>query len=229
MALAAAVGHATGWSLAAPAATAFTTLNIGKRLANLPALRRSALLQLPPAQASEPRLLAGRSGVPGHRLPRQLQRPGAPQACASEIPRASPLARVAAIPRSPKVIGRSADLRQHLIELRGCQVLPLGPRRSHLSAASLVAPGMIERRPHSLISRHRPRLPGGSLFSTRAYNRPLRASLAAVLPGHHSATHNLRISLPTTQRMPCSTQSRRLNFTRPREPLLLKSRQGHHR
>ena len=95
---------------------------------------------------------------------------------------------------------RSADLRQHLTELRGCPAHPLGPGAITYQLRRLRLHGMIERRAHTL--RYHVTDLGWrvALFFTRAYNRLLRPSLAAVLPGRLAEIIPLRTAFDALDR-----------------------------
>ena len=92
---------------------------------------------------------------------------------------------------------RSADLRQHLANLRGVPTDTI--RRSALTyqLRRLRLHGMIERLPHS----HRYRVTDHdwrtALFFTRTYNRPLRPGLAAILSDHTAQIVPLRRAFDT--------------------------------
>jgi hypothetical protein len=87
---------------------------------------------------------------------------------------------------------RSADLRQNLADLRGCLAHALGPGAITYQLRRLRLHGMIERRPHS----HRYQVTNqgwrAALFFTRTYNRLLRPNLASVLPAHAAKIIPLR-------------------------------------
>ena len=89
---------------------------------------------------------------------------------------------------------RSADLRHHLADLRGCLPQSFGRGAITYQLRRLRLHGMIERMPRS----HRYRVTDlGSLtalFFTRTYNRLLRPGLAAVLPGHAAALCPLKLA-----------------------------------
>jgi hypothetical protein len=79
---------------------------------------------------------------------------------------------------------RSANLRQHLADLRGGFAKAIGRGAITYQLRRLRLHGIIERLPNS----HRYRVTDLgwriALFFTRTYNRILRPGLAAVLPGH---------------------------------------------
>jgi hypothetical protein len=86
---------------------------------------------------------------------------------------------------------RSADLRQHLAELRGSLAHDIGRGAITYQLRRLRLHGMIERLPNSHRYRVTDRGWRTALFFTRTYNRLLRPALAAVLPGHAASAHPL--------------------------------------
>jgi hypothetical protein len=89
---------------------------------------------------------------------------------------------------------RSADLRQQLADLRGCLPQSFGRGAITYQLRRLRLHGMIERLPRS----HRYRVTDlGSrtaLFFTRTYNRLLPPGLAAILPGHAATQVPLKLA-----------------------------------
>jgi hypothetical protein len=87
---------------------------------------------------------------------------------------------------------RCADLRLHLANLKGHPALAIGQGAITYQLRRLRLHGLIDRLPRS----HRYRVTDlgwrAALFFTRTYNRLLRPSLAAVLPGHAATIIPLR-------------------------------------
>jgi hypothetical protein len=86
---------------------------------------------------------------------------------------------------------RSADLRQHLADLRGSLAHDIGRGALTYQLRRLRLHGMIERLPNSHRYRVTDRGSRTALFFTRTYNRLLRPGLAAVLPGHAASQNPL--------------------------------------
>jgi len=120
---------------------------------------------------------------------------------------------------------RSADLRHHLTDLRGCLANTLGSGAVTYQLRRLRLHGMIERRPHTNRYQVTDLSWRAALFFTRTYNRLLRPNLAAVLPGHLATIIRLRNAFdtrPTPPCMPRPTEPCHLNLTHPHEVLSLK-------